>query len=69
MHAWDLATTLGVELEVPDDLVIDVEVFAHRVLDGWERDGVNFAVSVEAPAASAPLERLVAYTGREVPAG
>lgn len=64
VHSWDLATTLDAPLEVPDDLVAEVDRFARLVLDPWTRDGINF----QEPAGDQPdataLERLVAFTGR-----
>jgi uncharacterized protein (TIGR03086 family) len=64
VHSWDLATTLGEELDVDDELVLEIEAFAHRTLDPWPRDGVNFAEPVEPGGDTDPLQRLVAYTGR-----
>lgn len=64
VHSWDLASTIDEDLDVPADLVVDVEAFAHRVLDPWPRDGVNFRAEATAPEGATPLERLVAYTGR-----
>jgi uncharacterized protein (TIGR03086 family) len=71
VHSWDLATTLGVDLEVPDALVLQADAFARRVLDPWPRDGVNFAPEAAATPDADALGRLVAYTGRtiEVPVG
>lgn len=64
VHSWDLATTLEAPLDLPDDLVADVDRFAHVVLDPWERDGINFqGPTTENPDATA-LDRLVAFTGR-----
>lgn len=64
VHAWDLSTTLEAELDVPDELVVEVDAFARRALGGWPRDDVNFrAATAEVPGAT-PLERLVAFTGR-----
>nr|WP_283251232.1 TIGR03086 family metal-binding protein [Rhabdothermincola salaria] len=67
VHSWDLATTLGSELDVPDDVVVGAGRIAHRTLDGRERDGRTFAESTVAPGGATPLERLVAFTGRSVP--
>ena len=66
MHSWDLATTLGTEVEVPEELVVEIEAFAHLVLDPWDRDDVNFTAPLPAATDAAPLERLVAYSGRKV---
>ena len=66
MHSWDLATTLGTEVEVPEELVLEIEAFAHLVLDPWDRDEVNFTAPLPATTDTAPLERRVAYSGRKV---
>jgi uncharacterized protein (TIGR03086 family) len=64
VHSWDLATTLGVGVEVADEVVLEAEAFAHLVLDPWTRDNVNFGNPTPAAPGARPLERLVAYTGR-----
>lgn len=66
VHSWDLATTLGVELDVREELVEDVDGFAHGVLDPWPRDDVNFSAPQPCPDGATSLERLVAYTGRRL---
>ena len=66
IHSWDLATTLGTTLDVPDDVVLEISDFAHLLLDGWTRDGINFTAEAPAPATASPLERLVAFSGRRV---
>lgn len=64
VHAWDLSVTLDADLDVPDDLVADVDAFARRVLGPWQRDDVNFAAVHEVGAGASPMQRLVAFTGR-----
>jgi uncharacterized protein (TIGR03086 family) len=64
VHCWDLATTLGRDIDVPEPLVLEIEALARTVLDPWERDGVNFAQESTPPAASDPFDRLLAYSGR-----
>lgn len=65
IHTWDLATSLGEEPDISDDLVGDVDGFARRVLDAAPRDGVNFGPPAQAPATATRLEQLVAFTGRD----
>lgn len=65
VHTWDLATTLDQPVDVPEDLVAEADRFARHVLGNWTRDGVNFTDEVSAPDGAGPLERLIAYTGRE----
>ena len=64
IHSWDLATTLDRPLQVSDDLVAEVDHFAHVVLDPWARDHVNFQEATIDRGDMTALERLVAYTGR-----
>lgn len=66
VHGWDLARTLDADLVVPDELVDEVEAFAHQVLGGVPRDGVNFGPAADAPPGASRMEQLVAFTGRKV---
>lgn len=63
VHGWDLATATGQPYDPPADLVAAVDTFAHETLDPL-RDGQTFGPAVEPPAGATPIERLVAYTGR-----
>jgi uncharacterized protein (TIGR03086 family) len=65
IHTWDLATTLGEDPGIADDLVDEVASFARRVLDAAPRDGVNFGPPAAVPASATRLEQLVAFTGRD----
>jgi uncharacterized protein (TIGR03086 family) len=67
VHTWDLATALGTSAGLPDDLIDEVDRFAHQVLDSWPRDGINFQEAATPPEEADALERLVAFTGRRVP--
>lgn len=64
VHSWDLAFTLDRHLEVPDELTREVDTFARLILEPWTRDGINFTDETPPPAKAAPLQRLIAYTGR-----
>jgi uncharacterized protein (TIGR03086 family) len=66
VHTWDLATTLGAELDVSDSVVDPCDRFAHQVLATFPRDGVDFSDAVEPPAGASAMERLVAFTGRAI---
>ena len=63
VHGWDLATATGQSYDPPDELVGEVDAFAHKALDPL-RDGQTFAQAVEPAEGASPIERLVAYTGR-----
>ena len=65
VHSWDLATTLGAPLDPPEELVAEVERFAHVVLDPWQRDGVNFQGPATDNRDGTAMERLIAFTGRQ----
>lgn len=65
VHGWDLATATGQRYSPPAALVADVDDYAHRTLDPL-RDGDTFAAAVEPPEGATPIERLVAFTGREL---
>lgn len=64
VHSWDLATATGQRYDPPDDLVAEVDGFARQVVAPEWRDGNTFAAEVEPPADATPLERLVAFSGR-----
>jgi uncharacterized protein (TIGR03086 family) len=67
VHGWDLATGTGQAYAPADDLVEEVEAFAHQALAPEMRDGDTFAAETETPADARPLERLVAFSGRRLP--
>lgn len=63
VHGWDLATATGLLYNPPEELVAEVDAFAHAVLDPL-RDGETFSAAVEPGPDASPIERLAAYTGR-----
>lgn len=63
VHGWDLATATGQAYNPPDELVAEVDAYAHQTLDPL-RDSQTFTAAVDAPADATPIERLAAYTGR-----
>ena len=65
VHGWDLATSTGQTYAPSDALVAEVESFANEALAPM-RDGVTFGPAAEAPPAATPIERLAAFTGRQV---
>src|SRR5581483_1910023 len=68
VHGWDLATATGQAYEPDGALVAAVASFAQQAIDPL-RDGTTFADEVAPAPGATPIERLVAYTGRRVPAG
>ncbi len=68
VHGWDMATATGQSYNPPDALVAEADAFARATLDPM-RDGDTFADAVEPPVGAAPIERLVAFTGRQLNGG
>jgi len=65
VHTWDVASVTGSEVEFPDALLTEVEAFAHHVLDAVPRNDLLCANPVPRPAEAGPLDRLIAYSGRQ----
>ena len=65
VHSWDLATATGQQYAPPDELVAAADAFARQGVAPEMRDGDTFAAEVDAPADASPLERLVAFSGRQ----
>lgn len=66
VHAWDLAQATGQTFAPPEDVAAEALAFAHQAIAPEMRDGDTFAAEVPAPAGASTLERLVAFTGRNV---
>lgn len=66
VHGWDLATATGQSYDPPAALVADVQAFAEEAIVPAMREAEMFAEPVEAPADATPIERLVAFTGRQL---
>jgi len=68
VHGWDIATATGRTYDPPADLVAAADAFAHQALAPEMRDGDTFKAETDVPSGASPIERLVAFTGRTVPA-
>ena len=66
VHGWDLATATKQRYAPPDDLVHEVDAFARQAVAPGMRNGDTFAAETDAPADADALERLVAFSGRQV---
>jgi uncharacterized protein (TIGR03086 family) len=66
VHAWDLARATGQSFEPPDDVVEPAIGAAEMIIQPPARDGDTFKDAVTPAADAAPIERLVAFTGRAV---
>lgn len=66
VHGWDIATATGREYDPPAELVAEVDAFARQAIADGMRDGDTFAAARTAPDGAAPIEHLVAFTGRTI---
>jgi uncharacterized protein (TIGR03086 family) len=66
IHGWDLAVATKQSYDPPADLVAAVDAFARQAIAPEMRDGDTFAAAVEPPAGATPIQRLAAFTGRQV---
>ncbi|KAA1249575.1 TIGR03086 family protein [Mycobacterium simiae] len=64
VHAWDYATAVGREVHAADSLAEYVLELARQLIKPHERSAAGFADPVDVPEESSPLDRLVAFTGR-----
>lgn len=64
VHAWDYATAVGRPLDAEASLADYVMGVAQKVITPEGRNTAGFDAPIELPADSSPLDRLVAYTGR-----
>lgn len=65
VHGWDISVSTGRHYNPPATLVAEAESFARSTLDPL-RDGDTFAAETTPPANATPIQRLAAYTGRQV---
>jgi uncharacterized protein (TIGR03086 family) len=64
VHAWDFAQATGRTVPANDGLSTYVLGLAHGLIQPSFRDGDNFGAELSAGAGAAPMEQLIAYTGR-----
>ena len=69
VHGWDLSRATGLPYDPPDDLVAEVDAFARQFVQPEMRDGDTFAAETEAPPDASRLDRLVAFSGRQILTG
>lgn len=64
VHAWDLATALGVDTEIGEDLVaLTMGVFG-PLAPADDRTGGQFKDVVDVPATASALDRMIGFSGR-----
>ncbi|MGC4963118.1 TIGR03086 family metal-binding protein [Gordonia sp. DT218] len=64
LHGWDVARSIGVDLELPDGILQIVYDFHHPPQPQSERDGM-FGPVVEVPEDARLVDRLAGLTGRD----
>ncbi|MFW0787024.1 TIGR03086 family metal-binding protein [Gordonia sp. CPCC 206044] len=64
LHGWDVARSIGVEPDLPDDVLQTVFDFHHPARPQSEREGM-FGPVVEVPDDAPLAERLAGLTGRD----
>jgi uncharacterized protein (TIGR03086 family) len=64
MRAWDIATLIGIDPTLPDDLVQGVWDEVTPVAEEWRKIGV-FAAAFTVPDDAPLMRRLLAITGRD----
>jgi uncharacterized protein (TIGR03086 family) len=64
VHGWDFAVALDRSLDVSDVLASDVLGLARQTLTAQSRATAGFDPPVSVPAVASPLDRLIAFTGR-----
>ena len=67
VHGWDLSRATGLPYEPPDGLIAEVDACARQIVQPEMRDGDTFGAEVEAPPEASQLERIVAFSGRQIP--
>lgn len=66
IHMWDLARATNQQPEAPADVITAADGFVRGFVQPEMRDGDTFADEKQAPPDASPLDRLAAFTGREV---
>ncbi|MEO8265377.1 MAG: TIGR03086 family metal-binding protein [Ilumatobacteraceae bacterium] len=66
IHGWDLTQATNQPYEPPAELVAAVDAFARQAITPDLRDGDTFRPPTQPPPHANTLQRLVAYTGREI---
>ena len=65
VHSWDLARATGQRFDPPDELVASTEPFFLQFLQPELRQMGLFGEAVQTPPGATPIERLVAFAGRQ----
>ncbi|HSB86558.1 MAG TPA: TIGR03086 family metal-binding protein, partial [Ilumatobacteraceae bacterium] len=65
VHSWDLAKATGQQFDPSAEFIAEVDPFFHQFLQPEVRAMGIFAAEVEVPADASPLDRLVAFAGRQ----
>jgi uncharacterized protein (TIGR03086 family) len=69
VHAWDFAQATGQQVTVPEGLAAFVLDVAGQIITPEVRGGGGFAHAVPVGPDAHVMDRLIAFTGRNIPAG
>ncbi|MEM9038155.1 MAG: TIGR03086 family metal-binding protein [Actinomycetota bacterium] len=64
VHCWDLAVALGIDVNWPDDIAV-LDGVMRGGLPAEGRDEIPFGEVVEVAEDASPIDRLVAWVGRD----
>jgi uncharacterized protein (TIGR03086 family) len=65
VHGWDFAVALNRSLDMTDALAAHILGLAHHTLTAESRVKAGFDPPLPAPQTASPLDKLVAFTGRD----
>jgi uncharacterized protein (TIGR03086 family) len=66
VHGYDLTSATGRPYAPADPLVAEIDDFIRTLLVPEMRDGDTFAAATDAPSDATPIQRLVAFSGRDL---
>lgn len=64
VHGWDLGRVVGVELDIPDDVIAFTHALIDPIPDETVRNPQVFATQRTPPPDSTPTQSFIAWTGR-----
>ncbi len=67
VHGWDLAVATGQRFVLPPAVITAVDEFSRQALTDELRDGDTFKNPTEVGPDAEPMERIAAFSGRDVP--
>jgi uncharacterized protein (TIGR03086 family) len=66
VHAWDIASSTAQTVDLPDEVVIEILEWARGTFEDSWRSEYTFASESDPPEGASAIERLAAFSGRDV---